>query len=117
MLIDDWQGCLRGLAPRPQRLSGLRWRAGSWLAWLRRQMFYTYVLRSLKDNKLYIGFTENLEKRIKEHKLGYVDATKNRRPLKLIYYEACRNKQKALEREKYFKTGYGRRFLKNRIYN
>ncbi len=103
-------GSLRGLAPRPQRLSGLRWRAGSWLA-----MFYTYVLKSLKDGKLYIGYTENLEKRIKCHQKGQVEATRNRRPLKLVYYEACTKKHKALKREKYFKTGYGRRFLKKRI--
>jgi putative endonuclease len=78
-------------------------------------MFYTYILKSKKDDKLYIGFCENLKKRVIEHNNGFVNATKNRRPLILIYYEACENKVRALEREKYFKTGFGRRFLKKRI--
>ncbi len=78
-------------------------------------MFYTYVLKSNKDSKLYIGFSEDLIKRIKEHNNGLVEATKERRPLELVYYEACKNKDKAIKREKYFKTGFGRRFLKSRI--
>jgi len=78
-------------------------------------MFYTYILKSLKDNDLYIGYSENLRKRFNEHLAGLVDATKNRRPLKLVYYEACQKKEKAAEREKYFKTGFGRRYLKNRL--
>jgi len=78
-------------------------------------MFYTYVLQSQKDEKLYIGFSENLKQRILEHNKGLVDATKNRRPLKLLYYEACLDKNSALAREKYFKTGFGRRFLKGRL--
>ena len=78
-------------------------------------MFYTYVLKSIKDEKLYIGWTNDLKIRIETHNRGLVDATKNRRPLRLIYYEASLNKQKAIEREKYFKTGFGRRFLNNRI--
>ena len=77
--------------------------------------FYTYILVSKKDGKLYIGFTEDLVNRIKEHADGNVDATKHRRPLELIYYEACKNKGKAIKREAYFKTGFGRRFLKQRI--
>ncbi len=80
-------------------------------------MYYTYVLKSFKDNKLYIGYTNDLRNRIKEHESGLVKSTKNRRPLKLIYYEACLNKYDAIKREKYFKTGFGRRFLKNRLEN
>lgn len=78
-------------------------------------MYYTYVLKSIKDGKLYVGWTDNLKLRIKRHNQGGVNATKNRRPLKLIYYEACLLEDKAIEREKYFKTGFGRRFLKMRI--
>lgn len=78
-------------------------------------MYYTYVLKSKKDNKLYIGFTEDLKKRFSQHNAGLVKATKDRRPLELVYYEACNNQQKAIKREKYFKTGFGRRFLKERI--
>jgi len=77
--------------------------------------YYTYVLKSLKDGDLYTGYSEDLQKRKKEHDLGLVTATKNRRPLILVYYEACGNKNRAIEREKYFKTGFGRRYLKNRI--
>ena len=77
--------------------------------------YYTYVLKSIKDKKLYIGWAVDLQRRLKEHNSGKVEATKNRRPLKLVYYEACLDKEKAIKREKYFKTGFGRRFLKSRI--
>jgi len=75
-------------------------------------MFYVYILISLKDNKLYIGFTTNLKKRYKEHQEGKVFATKGRRPLKLIFYEAFVSKEDAIRRENYFKTNPGKRTLK-----
>ncbi|OJI08957.1 MAG: excinuclease ABC subunit C [Candidatus Vogelbacteria bacterium CG10_big_fil_rev_8_21_14_0_10_49_38] len=78
-------------------------------------MFYTYVLRSLKDDKLYVGWTDDLKNRIKMHSSGKVIATKDRLPFKLVYYEACLIEKKAIEREKYFKTGFGRRYLNNRL--
>jgi len=78
-------------------------------------MYYTYVLKSKKDGKLYIGWTNDLKYRFSFHNKGNVVATKDRRPLILIYYEACLDKEKAIAREKYFKTGFGRKFLKNRI--
>ncbi len=78
-------------------------------------MYYTYVLIGKKDGNFYIGFTNNIEKRVEEHSQGKVVSTANRIPLKLIYYEACLNKYDALKREKYFKSGFGRRFLKNRL--
>lgn len=78
-------------------------------------MYYVYVLRSQKDKRLYVGFTGNLRVRIKFHNEGRVAATKNRRPLQLVYYEACLDKIKTEKREKYFKTGFGRGFLKTRI--
>jgi len=78
-------------------------------------MFFTYVLKSKSDKKFYIGFTEDLKRRLDDHNSGKVDATRDRRPLELVYYEACRSRDKALKREKYFKTGFGRRYLKNRI--
>jgi len=77
-------------------------------------MFYTYVLRSLKDSKLYIGWND-LEARIKEHNLGIVFATKGRRPFELVYFEACLSSEKAIRREKQLKTGFGRKYLKSRI--
>ena len=78
-------------------------------------MFYTYVLKSQKDDKLYIGFSSNLKNRIIEHNNGLVEATKARRPLKLVYYEACLEKEKAVAREKTLKTGFGRKYLKGRL--
>jgi len=78
-------------------------------------MFYTYVLFSQKDKRNYIGYTDNLRRRYSEHQKGQVEATKSRRPLMLVYYEACLSSEKARCREKYFKSGFGRRYLKNRI--
>jgi putative endonuclease len=78
-------------------------------------MFYVYVLVSKKDNGFYIGCTKDLKIRIKEHNAGHVKSTKNRLPVELIYYEASLNQGDAFNREKYLKTTYGRRYLKNRL--
>lgn len=78
-------------------------------------MYYTYVLRSKIDNKLYIGFTSDLKKRLLLHNSGKVLATKYRYPLELLYYEAGLSKDKAVQREHYFKTGFGKRFLNHRM--
>lgn len=78
-------------------------------------MYYTYVLQSIKNKKIYIGFTEDLKKRIERHNKGLVASTKNRRPFKLIYYEACIHKEDAITREKSLKTGFGRSYLKRRL--
>lgn len=78
-------------------------------------MYYVYVLKSKKDNKNYVGYTKNLKLRFEQHKKGKVESTKNRRPLKLIYYEACLNQQDATHREKYLKIYHGKMFLKNRL--
>lgn len=78
-------------------------------------MYYTYVLYSKNDGNLYKGYTANLVERFEQHKKGFVTATQNRRPLVLIYYEACLSKEEALNREKYFKTYRGHMFLKNRL--
>ncbi len=78
-------------------------------------MYYTYVLQSLKDGNFYIGFTEDLKLRFEQHDKGMVESTRNRRPFKLIYYEACMNREDALRREKYFKTYHGKMFLKRRL--
>ena len=78
-------------------------------------MFYVYVLRSVKDSKLYTGFTIDLEHRLKQHNTGQVTSTKERRPLELIYSEACLNEIDAVRREKYLKSGIGKRWLKYRL--
>ncbi len=80
-------------------------------------MYYTYILFSVKDNMMYTGYTKDLKKRIEQHYNGDVQATMNRRPLQLIYYEACLNQQDATRREKYLKSGNGKRYLKNRLRN
>lgn len=78
-------------------------------------MQYVYVLKSTKDNKNYVGYTKNLKFRFEQHQKGMVTSTKDRRPLKLIYYEVCINQKDATNREKYLKTIYGKRFLKSRL--
>ena len=78
-------------------------------------MFNTYVLQSLGDMKFYVGYTKDLKLRFDKHTKGFVESTRDRRPLKLVYYEACLSRADALKREKYFKTYHGKMFLKNRL--
>lgn len=76
-------------------------------------MYYVYILRGPKQ--LYIGSTDNLKRRFAEHQAGKSFATRNRGPWKLIYYEASESKLDALHREKYLKTAWGRRYIKERL--
>ncbi len=78
-------------------------------------MYYVYVLQSLKDKRWYTGFTGDLRNRFKEHQSGKVSSTKGRGPFRLIYYEASLNQRDVSNREKYLKTGMGKRYLKNRL--
>lgn len=78
-------------------------------------MHYVYVIKSQKDGKFYTGCTEDLRKRFFEHNAGKVSSSKNRGPFDLIYYEASLDKTDAFAREKYLKTGMGKRYLKNRL--
>lgn len=78
-------------------------------------MFYTYVIQSKKDGGLYIGSTKNLRKRFEQHQKGQVFSTKSRRPLELIYYEACLSEDDARRREKSLKTFRGRITLRRRL--
>ena len=78
-------------------------------------MYYTYVLRSLKDNRFYTGFTKDLKQRFEQHQKGRVDSTKDRRPLELIYYEACLEQKDAKKRENYLKTYNEKIFLMKRL--
>ena len=82
---------------------------------VRPSWFYVYVLRSEKDRRLYTGATSNLEKRLEQHDNGLVPSTKYRRPLTLVYYEASLDKIDSYKREKYLKTGMGKRYLNNRL--
>ena len=76
---------------------------------------YVYILESQKDNGWYTGYTSDLKKRLSEHQNGYTHSTKYRRPWKLIYYEACLSEADAIAREKYLKSGMGKRYLRNRL--
>ena len=78
-------------------------------------MYYVYLLLSEKDGKFYTGSTNNLKRRLLEHQSGNVKSTWNRRPLKLIYYEACLNEDDAKQREMYLKSGMGKKYLRNRL--
>ena len=78
-------------------------------------MYYVYVLKSRKDEKLYVGHTMDLKRRMKEHNEGLVESTKSRVPLDLMYYEASNLLEDALKREQNLKTGYGRAYLKRRL--
>jgi putative endonuclease len=78
-------------------------------------MYYTYVLYSKKDEKFYTGFTQDLKLRFDQHNKGRVESTRDRRPLELVYYEACLNRDDAIHREKYLKSFHGKTYLKKRI--
>ena len=81
-------------------------------------MFYIYILKSEKDKKLYVGFTKDLRKRIAEHNAKKNPSTKGRGQFELIYYEAYKDEQDALTREKmikHFGSSYSK--LKQRIVN
>ncbi len=77
--------------------------------------YYTYILKSQKDGKLYTGYTKDLRKRLNQHNKGLSTYTKGRGPFVLIYYEACLLENKAKSRELFLKSGMGKRYLKNRL--
>jgi putative endonuclease len=77
--------------------------------------YYIYILESYKDGQWYTGYTDDLKQRVKKHNQGQNKSTKHKRPWKLIYFEGCINKEDALAREKYLKSGMGKRYLKNRM--
>jgi putative endonuclease len=74
-----------------------------------------YVLQSEKDRNFYVGYTRDIKKRVEEHNRGQVPSTRKRVPLELIYWEGCINQQDATRREKYLKTAWGKRYIKNRL--
>lgn len=80
-------------------------------------MYCVYVLQSIVDNKRYIGCTSNFRKRFSQHQNSKSKSTALRKPFKIIYLEFCVNKYDSFYREKYFKTGFGRRYLNNRLKN
>lgn len=80
-------------------------------------MHFVYILQSEKDERLYIGFTDNIERRLKEHNEGKSKSTKPFRPNKLVYYEAFFDKKDAKAREVYLKSGWGKRTINKLLKN
>ena len=78
-------------------------------------MYIVYVLQSLKDGKRYCGLTDDLIRRLAEHNSGKVTSTRPRRPFVIEYQEKFDTRVEAREKEKYFKTSAGRRFLDRHI--
>ena len=78
-------------------------------------MIYVYVLQSAADEGLYIGFTSDLKRRLSEHQAGKSFSTSYRRPWRLIYYEAYLEEADAAGRERFLKSGGGRRFLAKQL--
>ncbi len=76
---------------------------------------YVYVLQAKSDGRWYTGCTKDLRKRLALHNSNRVAYTKGRGPFTLIYYEASQTAEDAFAREKYLKTGMGKRYLKNRL--
>lgn len=82
-----------------------------------KNFYYVYILLSLKDNKLYIGFTKNINRRILEHNQGKNISTKHRIPLNLIYFEGYLDKDDAIGREMFLKSGSGHRYINKQLRN
>ena len=78
-------------------------------------MFYVYVLYSPKIDKFYTGFTNDLKRRVSEHKSDKTQTTSRMADFMLVYYEASNNKEDAQSREKQLKTGFGRGYLRKRL--
>lgn len=79
--------------------------------------YFVYILYSLKDKKLYVGCTQNVERRKNNHDKGLVFSTKNRRPLTLIYTEEFSDKGDAFQRERFLKSLWGAREKKKILKN
>lgn len=91
--------------------------ATSDVAVMKPEFCYVYVLFSLKDKKIYIGYSEDLKRRITEHEHGEVRSTKDRKPLTLIHYEAFGSIKDGKARERFLKSGFGREQLKKSLQN
>lgn len=76
-------------------------------------MYTVYAIKSKIKNWIYVGFTNDLEERIRRHNSGTERSTKPYRPYDLIYQEKVENRKEARKREKYFKSGVGKEFLKS----
>jgi len=81
-----------------------------------KNMFYAYVIKSKKNGRLYYGSTDDLKRRFSEHNKGIGgEYTKKNRPFELVYYEAYTSYDLARQAERFYKSGYGREVLKNKL--
>ena len=80
-------------------------------------MYFVYVLQSLKDKSLYIGYTSNLKQRLQAHLTGQSTYTRRKLPIKLIYFEGYLSRMDAKKREVFLKSGSGWWFLKKQLEN
>jgi len=78
-------------------------------------MYIVYALKSELNGMIYVGFTANVERRLKEHNTGKSKFTKGYRPWKVVYSEKVESRIEARRREKYLKRGVGKEWLKNKI--
>ena len=78
-------------------------------------MFYAYVIKSINSSFVYKGHCEDLDERLKQHNSGMTASLRPHLPFKIIYFEEFATRAEAINREKYFKTGGGRRFLKSKL--
>lgn len=78
-------------------------------------MWYVYILQNKSGNWLYVGITNDLERRLRLHNRGKIYSTKYRIPFKVIYYEAHTNKYDAARREKFLKSGWGKNWIKKTL--
>ena len=76
---------------------------------------YVYIIESIKNGELYVGFTKDLKQRLKQHNEGLNKSTKPYMPWRLAFYEAYLNEKDAARREKYLKTSQGSRLLKRML--
>ena len=78
-------------------------------------MYYVYILRSVGHNTRYVGSAEDFEKRLTEHNLGKCRYTSGRRPWQIVFTETYSTRSDAMQREKFFKSGQGRKWLDENI--
>ncbi|NNF19934.1 MAG: GIY-YIG nuclease family protein [Flavobacteriaceae bacterium] len=75
-------------------------------------MIWVYAIASCELNYIYVGMTKDLESRFKRHQRGWEKVTKHYRPFRLIYQESCLDRAEGRKREKHFKTGVGKEYLR-----
>lgn len=105
-MVAKWQG--KGLSPFGRCPTGTQ---NSFMK------FFVYIIRSRKNNDIYIGSTENLENRLRLHNAGKVKSTKSYKPWELLEYREFDSRNKAVEQERFLKTGQQKEILKNKYKN